>query len=353
MARRKRYYGSYRGRRTWHDILKIVAISLALLVALLLAVMFVFRGKGGPPAGSASEGTAQSSPADQSQSVPGDGSEAQDNESEEEPVEQSGAVALEVSVDSLLDGSAESLLRQAGAEVAVVTMKQADGTLNWLSRQPLAQRAGVSKGTEQTNLALQQWNAGKVYTVARVCCFRDNAVPYYYNAAALRASYGNWRDEIGSRWLNPDSNDAREYLAGLCAELAQLGFDEIVLEHCAFPSQGNLEVVTRSGSYLSGTFSAAVEGFLQQVRSAVQPYGTLVSVRTGAAALTGEDALSGLNGGVLEIGADRIWLDGLQPGGDGVLLLTRAGIAGAEERLVLVQTQRGETGRLAQAVLMP
>jgi len=353
VARKSRYYGGYRGRRTWHDILKILAISLAMLVALLLAVLFVFRDK---QPGDASASASQSGQPAHSQQQPPDAS-GQEQEGEDPPdtsadeEREPGMAALEVSVDSLLDGSAAALMQQGNANAVVITMKQPDGTLNWLSQQPLAQRAGVSKGTEQTNLALQEWNAGDVYTIARVCCFRDNAVPYYYNAAALRASYGNWRDEIGSRWLNPDSEAAREYLAGLCAELAQLGFDEIVLEHCAFPVLGNLEAVSRSGAYVSGDFAGTAQAFLQQVRAGVQPYGTKVSLRVEAAVLTGEDSASGLSAGLLESGADRIWLAGEQAGRDGAALLTGAGITRAQERLVLVQKQWDGGQTLAQAML--
>lgn len=62
-----------------------------------------------------------------------------------------------------------------------------------------------------------------MYTIARVCAFRDNTVPYQNNSVALKASYGNWRDELGLRWLNPDSEKARSYLIGLCRELAPVG----------------------------------------------------------------------------------------------------------------------------------
>lgn len=55
-----------------------------------------------------------------------------------------------------------------------------------------------------------------MYTIARVCAFRDNTLPYQDNRVALKAGYGNWRDEEKLRWLDPDSETARAYIVGLC-----------------------------------------------------------------------------------------------------------------------------------------
>ena len=149
--------------------------------------------------------------------------------------------AVELPLSAVQDGTARSRLEQAGANALILEMKDSQGDLAWRSGESLAAR--VSSGDETINGALEDWNRGDVYTIARVCAFRDNTVPYQNNSVALKASYGNWRDELGLRWLNPDSEKARSYLIGLCRELAQLGFDEIMLDQCWFPTQGKLDQI--------------------------------------------------------------------------------------------------------------
>ncbi len=53
----------------------------------------------------------------------------------------------------------------------------------------------------------------------------------------------------GQTWLDPTQETVQAYLIGLCRELADLGFDEILLTHCAYPTQGRR---TPSGTRRSG-----------------------------------------------------------------------------------------------------
>ena len=208
--------------------------------------------------------------------------------------------------------------------------------LGFSSQQELAASAQVNARDEGVNDKLRAWNQGGVYTVARVCCFRDNTLPYHRNDLALRAGYGNWRDELGLRWLDLDSRQARDYLAGLCGELAQLGFDEIVLECPALPCQGNLGAVVQSGSHAGSPQerAAEAEAFLAQVEQAVESAGTVVSLRVDRALLSEGGGVSGVTPDVLQKRPGRIWAaeDGQSPAL--AELLSQAGVTPLEERLV-------------------
>lgn len=341
-------YNSYRGRRTLHDILKWIAgILLILVVVMLCGLLFgqryiVFHDGGLrldlPFAGQ--DGGEPPDLGSVSVVIQPDASQPDDSQTEEE----SAMAALELPLEAMLDGSAVRLLEAAGANAVILEMKDEEGQLNWISQQELALQAGVNSGSGGMNELLEQWNQGEIYTVARVCCFRDNRVPYQRNDVALRASYGNWRDELGLRWMNPASAQAQAYLAGLCAELAELGFDEILLECCGFPTQGSLEAISMGEVQRT----QVMEDFLRQVRQALEPYGTVLSVRTEEAVFTGEDDLSGLTAAALEECAGRLWLE---EGGRSADLLAAAGISGGETRLVrIVPTLETQTGG-AQAVL--
>lgn len=344
MGRSRSGYSSYRGRRTLHDILKGVAILLLILVILFLGILFFAPEPLSLPQVSLPFSREETpDPGDISLVIQPAG--AQEETPEETPPEETppAMFALELPLEAVLDGSAPSQLEAAGANALILDMKNEEGQLGWISQQALAVRSGACAQADGINEALRQWNQGEIYTVARVCCFRDNTIPYYYNNMALRISGGNWRDELGLRWLNPGSADVHAYLASLCAELADLGFDEILLDSCGFPTQGRLDSITTQIT----APSQAIEDFLSQVRTALEPYGTVLSVRTDEAALTGEDTLSGLTAACLEASADRLWLEE----NDGTAeLLETAGITGGSQRLTRIVSALNPEENVPQAV---
>ena len=335
-------YSGYRGRRTVNDTLKLVALilSVAVLVVFIGLVAgqkyLVFTDEGlrlDLPFGQ-EEGGEPLDPGDISVVVRPSSSEEQKKPDDEVAVEEPAMAALLLSVDEIINGTAEQRLEEAKANAIILNMKDDEGHLGWQSGQSLATQYGLNARQEGINETLLNWNKGEIYTIARITCFRDNTIPYQRNDMALRASYGNWRDELGLRWMNPDSAAVRDYLTQLCVELAELGFDEILLDCCGFPVQGSLDAIVKNGSYVNGQFEAGMESFLTQVRTALERYDTALAVQTDRAVLAGQDHVSGQTGDVLEEWAHRIWIpeDGQLPTLEE--LAVSAGIQEAEKRLV-------------------
>lgn len=363
MGRADRNTGGYhyRGRRTITDVLKFIAIVLGVIVVLVLAVIVycqryvvytdegvkldlppfleMFRREKKEPDGASS----LPDPGDVSIVIDPDGSRP-----EPETPREAG-YTLELPVSDVIGGTAAARLEEAGAEALVLQMKDSSGQLAWHSDLYPAGRAEVN-APQSNNEALKQWNEGEVYTTARVCCFRDDSVPYFMNALALRKGDYNWRDELGLRWLSPAQEDAQAYIAGLCGELAALGFDEILLEQFHFPVRGNVESIKRGDRYDPDHFTDELEDLLDQVRQAVEPYGTKVSLRVERGTLTGEESVSGVTAPLMERYAHRIWMeeDGLLPAPQDLLQL--AGITGGSERLVSIAAGRAEGSAVTQAV---
>lgn len=358
MSRSNRDVGGYRGRRTMNDILKLIAIALAVAVVLVLAGAFVlqrymvytdegprldlppifqmFRQRGEEPAASSS----LPDPADVSLI-------------EEDPVPpepEPAGYALELPVEDAVSGAAAGKLE--GARALILEVKDQLGRLSWRSGQATADWSEVN-GAQETGDALKEWNEGEVCTIARLHCFRDDTVPYYNNSFALRwaGQDWNWRDELGLRWTSPGRAEVRAYNAALCGEAAALGFDEIVLEEFYFPIQGNLDAIRPGESYDSARFAAQVEDFLAQAQAAVEPFGTKLSLRVGRDTLAGLESSSGVTAQLLEKYAYRIWVedDGLTP--TPLNLLEQAGITGGTERLVLITPRPEENSPVFQAVL--
>jgi len=343
-------YGGYRGRSTMTEKLKVIAAVLAVLVVIVIAALFfgqeyiVYTDNGPrldlpffrdeddtPDPGDISivERPGNSSGQPDKSGEPGEQGPVQQPDDERE----SWMRALELPVETVLNGTAAGLLEQAGANALILEMKNAEGQLWWKSAESLAKLAGVSAEGEGVNDALKQWNGGEIYTIARVCCFRDNALPYYCNRVALRKETGNWRDEMGMRHLDPTDAEAQAYLAGLCGELAALGFDEIVLEHCSYPVRGQLDRIIGS----DGDPLTAIEGpggFLEQVQQALAPYETVLSVRAELGMINGEQPGGGLTAAGLNTDTQRIWVDQEELGPFPAQLLESYGITGAADRLV-------------------
>ena len=142
-----------------------------------------------------------------------------------------------------LDQLADAQTLADGYDGVILPMKTADGALGYVSALPLAADAGASSGDPDRNEALRALNdTPGLYTVAQVSCLRDSALVREAPGLSLhRVSGSPWLDESRQGWLDPAQPQVQSYLIGLCRELAQLGFDEILLTDCGFPTQGDLD----------------------------------------------------------------------------------------------------------------
>ena len=169
-----------------------------------------------------------------------------------------------------------------------------------------AQQAEASAADPALNAAIQLLNGGEVYTVARVSCFRDNLVPRSDMSLAIHTNAGNWRDSGDTRWLSPANESARQYVVGVCRELAALGFDEILLDNWAFPTDGELGWIKADANYPADGRTAALEVFLEEVRAGLAEFPEVkVSLVTTASAAAGGAVESGQTAALLER-ADRV-----------------------------------------------
>ena len=249
-------YGTYHGRSRLRTALKVVIVLLVVLLVLAVATLLLMDGhivyssdgirldlpfvqKGGAedppePAGSAPLVIDSPVPTPAPTATP-----------EPETLMQGVLLPRE----ALYDGTAEEQVRRAGAAAAVFDMKADDGSLGYISSLEPAQAGGVSAADPAINGAIRGLNAGELYTVARVSCFRDNAIPRADMSLGIKSSAGNWRDEGDCRWLSAANAAARQYVIGVCAELAELGFDELLLENCAFPARGQVDYIVAGENY--------------------------------------------------------------------------------------------------------
>jgi hypothetical protein len=196
-------------------------------------------------------------------------------------------------------------LGAARAEGAVLTLKEDSGELHFVSSLSLALDCGASGWDVDQNTALAQAAAqGEARSIALVSCLRDDALASARPDLALRRASGSpWRDSEGLAWLDPEKEEVQVYLIGLCREIAQLGFDEIVLTHCAYPTQGDTDDLRRPADP-----TGQLETFLRRLAGALADFPVSLSLVAEGDCLEA-DAPSGQSQALLAILPGRVWAE--------------------------------------------
>lgn len=346
-------YQEYRGRRRRGSLVLKVVIAL-LVLALLAGIVFVVVLNGGVEY--TDEGVRLVFPWSQGETA-GEKDTPQPSrpviviEDEPEPsptqpepeAELSGIGAVEVTPAQLLDGTAAQLVRDGGGTALVVTVKNAYGRLAWQSEQALAERLGVNGSAEFAEAVAGLKAEEELWLVARVTCFRDQALAGAGVGGPLMTRGGNvWYDRFGLRWVSPVSEDVSAYLTGLCTELAEMGFDEILLDCAGYPDLGETHVLAEN-ELRPQERTAPVTAFLARVREALEERGAVLSVLTSEGALLGTDEYSGMTAGALAQYAHRVWAELTETGeADCAAALEQAGMEHVAQRLVRIGGRREE-----------
>lgn len=324
-------YGRYQGRKPSgvRTFLKGLAIALVILLVILGgAVLFlqeylVYGDDGIRLELPWSSDGGQASPSPPPVSSPpvlitDDGTDDEPSPSQSEPlppVVEEPLHAVWVSQTVLLAGAAPAEVEAAGGNAVVVTMKNDDGSLNYVSAIDLAIEAGASGSDIRNNNAIEALTAGEMYTIAMISCFRDHALPSYSADLALRTNSGyRFDDHQDVRWTSPYIPEVRDYLTAVCVELAGMGFDEILLTNCGYPAAGvgNLGWIRPGDAYPVGALDGVLLPFLEQVSAALEPFDVKLSVLADAGELMGVTANTGLTMANVLATCDRFWVDAAQ-----------------------------------------
>ncbi len=254
--------------------------------------------------------------------------------------------AVLISQTALLADTAADQTVATGGNAVIVSMKNDDGTLNYVSAVPLAVSAGASGSDPNANAAIKALAAREIYTIAQVSCFRDHLLPGYDRNLAIHTNSGyRWTDHEDLRWTSPANETVVNYLTDLCVELAKLGFDEILLTNCGYPpaQSGNLGWIRKGDPYPKGALDTVLTRFIEQVRQALEPLDVKLSVYTDAKYLEGTmgpDTDTGLTPSLLLDNCDHIWLPAVQVEA-GLNYSSQEDQAAAEGRIIRMGTTAG------------
>lgn len=183
----------------------------------------------------------------------------------------------------------------------LLPMKTADGALGYVSSLTQALDWHASWGALSQNQTLRQLNAKpNLHTAALVSCLLDGLAVQEPRLTLLRPGGSPWLDETGAAWLDPAQPEVQAYVIGVCRELAQLGFDEIVLTHCAYPPSRSLRGEEDRNR------AAELEGFCRQIQGALSDLPVTLSILAEDDALE-PDAQSGQTATLLASFPGRVW----------------------------------------------
>ena len=311
---RAKGYGSYRGQTRLKKALKAIAIIIVVLLLLGVALtiylqqFLVFSNDGVRlelPFLQQESGEKEPEPTPAGPAEPPVEVVTPEPEPEPEP-EAMHPVLLPES--ALYDGTAMEQIKSGGGDCALFDMKKDNGHLVYCSQIKLAVSSKMTVDVPAINATTKTLNETEgIYTVARVSCFKDHEITNHERSLSIFTNSGyRWTDPDEIRWISPTNPDVRDYLTQICVELAELGFDEILLDNAGYPDRGNLHYIKKGEAYDEAQFAAVIDGFYAQVAEALAGYDVKLSVVTTQEAVAGLDSLTGQTPENLAR-VDRLW----------------------------------------------
>lgn len=184
-----------------------------------------------------------------------------------------------------------------------VTMKTTGGTVYYASAAAPKEAVKTVQGTTD---ALKLITGDEdLYAIARFSCLPDAFAPYMNNKPmGMKNKSGKMFHGGGTTWLDPAHTASREYLCALVREIAELGFDEILLTDTGYPTQGDLDTL----NYGSTPMEENLGLLWQELRQTLEPYGVKLSIELPESAISdGREAASGLALAQAVSYADRVY----------------------------------------------
>ncbi len=251
-----------------------------------------------------------------------------------EPPQYTAIGAVTVTTAQLRSGTAVQAVLNGGGGALVVEMKNMYGKLAWKSQVPLAATLGTNADDDLTAQAVRTLaDTGQIYMVARIQCFRDPVLARNWVGSIMTRGGNVWYDKVGLGWTSPASQQAADYLSALCLELADMGFDEILLDSAGYPDEGEVRVLAVSDNRPED-LTVPVTAFWQRLSEELAEKGTALSIQTTEDALRGDNALSGVTAAGLAQCAARVWLPAPVKGTDYAAILSAAGLDNTDARIV-------------------
>ena len=260
------------------------------------------------------------------------------------PIHYEPLAAVTVTADQLRYGTAAQMVTDAGGNTLVVEMKANNGKLAWQSQTELAGTLNVNAANNGVADAIQELaQDGDLYLVARVHCFKDPVLASAWIGTLMSQRGRIWYDYYGVSWSSPANQEAADYVSALCLELADMGFDEILLDDVGYPCWGEVYALATDENCPEDR-TIPVSSFLQRIARELREKNVILSVYAYEELLPDEEVFSGMTTIVLAQSAGRVWLDNYVDRAYYEEILTAVGIDNLAARLVAPVDDAAEGG---------
>lgn len=300
-----RGYHSYRGRRNPLRVLLAVLLILVILgsLALLLIQKLVVFEENGAWHLKQTEAQEEKT-SEQTASAVTD--EELVIEPPEEPTPTERTPQLQQTTLAALQGGA--VTQAEGCNGWAFPVKDSSGMLAYDTAVEAAASSGAGGSVSREGLA--QLLEEDAYYLAQFACCHDSvySMANMTGAGLCQPSGYVWFDYQNSHWLDVSKPEARAYLASLVQELADLGFDEILLQEFQYPVRGKLHKIDYTALTMSR--EEALCRTAQELQSAIEGTGCRLSMQVTAELLeTGSQSEAGWNLSELAGQFDRFYVE--------------------------------------------
>lgn len=199
-------------------------------------------------------------------------------------------------------------LTNADGRAAAVRLKAANGAVYFESANAVSGAVQVAGEPGETAAVLGLITSEEgLHTIAVMSCLQDfKAANANVEGRGLKNTGGYiFYDGNNSLWLDPAKPAAREYVCALAREIAELGFDELLLTDFSYPTVGKINKINYNTDV---PLADNLDLLLGELGTALESYDILLSVEVPEAVITeGSDTTAGLELSRLAGRVDRIY----------------------------------------------
>lgn len=135
-------------------------------------------------------------------------------------------------------------IKNLGYNALVLELKDEDGTIYYNTQNTMAATVGAVSENAVENISeiVTKLKGENIVPIAQINAFKDKIATRNPAAKILYTKQEGWSwfdSANGKPWLNPYSSEAQGYVTALSCELAELGFENIMVSSIMFPDVSN------------------------------------------------------------------------------------------------------------------
>jgi hypothetical protein len=190
-----------------------------------------------------------------------------------------------------LNDAIVALVEETEFNTMVITVKEVDGKIALPGIKEAAKYKYNVRPVRDWKTYLDSLKEKGIYTVARMCVFKDNAAASAMPELAIKNPEGGvWLDAARGAWFDPYNKKSWEYAISIALKAAELGFDEIQFDYIRFPADGKL----KDCRYSNPTNNAkervkALTGFLKEASARLKQQYPHIKISVDTYGLTTTD----------------------------------------------------------------